>query len=310
MRPHEFAELSAFIAIAEEGSFRRAAARLNLTSSTLSHSLRALEQRLDVRLLQRTTRSVSLTDAGTALLAQIAPAFSSIATAIDGVNAFRERPRGTVRLNLPLLAAQMVLAPRLGQFHAAYPDIVLEVAINDGLVDIVREGYDAGMRLGDSVELDMATVPVSGAQRLAIVGAPAYFAQHAAPHTPHDLQAHNCIGYRLVAGGTLCRWQFARDGHALEIQVSGPMVLGTPGLMLDAALAGVGLASALENTVTAHLAAGRLVRVLDDWCPPFAGFHLYYPSRRQMPAALRALIDFLRFDEAALPGNESQNISI
>lgn len=302
MRSHEFAELSAFIAIAEERSFRRAATRLNLTPSTLSHSLRALEQRLDVRLLQRTTRAVSLTEAGAALLAEVAPAFAAIATAVDGVNQFRERPRGTVRLNVSLLAAQLVLAPRLGQFHAAYPDIVLEVAVNDGLADIVREGHDAGIRLGESVELDMRAVRVGGSQRLAIVGSPDYFAAHAMPRTPHELQAHRCIGYRQISGGALCRWQFARDGQPLEVQLNVAMVLGTPGLMVDAALAGVGLASALESTVGGHLESGRLQRVLDDWCPPFAGFHLYYPSQRQMSAALRALIDFLRVDSGSASG--------
>ena len=207
-----------------------------------------------------------------------------------------------MRLNVSLLAAQLILAPRLGQFHAAYPDIVLEVAVNDGLADIVREGHDAGIRLGESVELDMRAVRVGGSQRLAIVGSPDYFAAHAMPRTPHELQAHRCIGYRQVSGGALCRWQFARDGQALEVQLNVAMVLGTPGLMVDAALAGVGLASALESTVGAHLETGRLLRVLDDWCPPFAGFHLYYPSQRQMSAALRALIDFLRVDGGSAPG--------
>ena len=237
-----------------------------------------------------------------ALLAEVAPAFAAIATAVDGVNQFRERPRGTVRLNVSLLAAQLVLAPRLGQFHAVYPDIVLEVAVNDGLADIVREGHDAGIRLGESVELDMRAVRVDGSQRLAIVGSADYFAAHAMPRTPHELQAHRCIGYRQVSGGALCRWQFARDAQVLEVQLNVAMVLGTPGLMVDAALAGVGLASALESTVGDHLETGRLLRVLDDWCPPFAGFHLYYPSQRQMSAALRALIDFLRVDGGNAPG--------
>lgn len=207
-----------------------------------------------------------------------------------------------MRLNVSLLAAQLVLAPRLGQFHAAYPDIVLEVAVNDGLADIVREGHDAGIRLGESVELDMRAVRVGGSQRLAIVGSPDYFAAHAMPRTPHELQAHRCIGYRQISGGALCRWQFARDGQALEVQLNVAMVLGTPGLMVDAALAGIGLASALESTVGDYLETGRLLRVLDDWCPPFAGFHLYYPSQRQMSAALRALIDFLRVDGGNAPG--------
>ncbi|USX17587.1 LysR family transcriptional regulator [Oxalobacteraceae bacterium OTU3REALA1] len=297
MRANDFAELSSFVAVAEARSFRKAAAALNLTPSTLSHSLRALEQRLGVRLLNRTTRSVSVTEAGQALLDQVAPALSRITSAIEDVNSFRDRPQGTVRINSSLLGAKMALAPRLGSFAAAYPDVTLEVAINDGFVDIAREGYDAGIRLGESVEQDMSAVRVTPDLRLAIVASPAYLARHAAPLTPHQLTGHNCIGYREIAGGNLCRWEFEKDGRPLTVQVSGSMILGTPELMVDAALAGVGLASAIDTTVTEHLAAGRLVRVLEDWCAPFPGFHLYFSSRRQTPGALRALIDFIR-----LPG--------
>lgn len=294
MRANDFAELSTFVAVAEARSFRKAAAALNLTPSTLSHSLRALEQRLGVRLLNRTTRSVSVTEAGQALLDQVAPAFSRITSAIEDVNSFRDRPQGTVRINSSLLGAKMALAPHLGGFAAAYPDVTLEVAINDGFIDIAREGYDAGIRLGESVEQDMSAVRVTPDLRLAIVASPAYLARHAAPVTPHQLTAHNCIGYREITSGNICRWEFEKDGRPLTVQVSGSMILGTPELMVDAALAGVGLASAIDNTVVEHLAAGRLVRVLEDWCAPFPGFHLYFSSRRQTPGALRALIDFIR----------------
>ncbi|HEX8405955.1 MAG TPA: LysR family transcriptional regulator [Duganella sp.] len=304
MRSNDFAELSSFVAVAEARSFRKAAAALNLTPSTLSHSLRALEQRLGVRLLNRTTRAVSVTEAGQMLLDQVAPAFSRITSAIEGVNNFRDRPHGTVRINASLLGAKMALAPHLGGLAEAYPDITLEVAINDGFVDIARDGFDAGIRLGESVEQDMRAVRLTPDLRVAIVASPAYLARHPAPATPHDLTAHNCIGYREVAGGNLCRWQFEQRGRPVTVQATGSMILGTPELMVDAALAGVGLASAIESTVVEHLAAGRLVRVLEDWCPPFPGFHLYFSSRRQTPAALRALIDFIRAPDAgkASPG--------
>lgn len=293
MRANELAELSAFVAVAEERSFRRAAARLNLMPSTLSHSMRSLEERLGVRLLNRTTRTVSPTDAGQALLAQIAPAFAKIETAVEGVNAFRAKPHGTVRLNVPHMAATMVLAPIVRRFALDYPDVTLEVAANDAFLDIVSERFDAGIRLGESLERDMIAVRVSPDFRTAIVCSPDYLARHPAPETPQDLHRHRCIGYR-AASGTIYRWEFERNGEPVVVQVSGPLVVDAPDLMISAALDGVGLAYATESAVAEHLASGRLARVLEDWSPTFPGFFLYYPGRRQTSAALRALVDMLR----------------
>jgi DNA-binding transcriptional LysR family regulator len=293
MRANELAELSAFVAVAEARSFRRAAARLNLTPSTLSHALRSLEERLGVRLLNRTTRTVSPTEAGHALLKQIAPAFASIETAVESVNAFRNKPHGTIRLNVPHLAATMVLAPVLRRFALDYPDVTLEVAANDAFIDIVDEGFDAGIRLGESLDQDMTAVRVSPDFKTAIVGSPDYFTRHPVPETPHDLQNQPCIGYR-AASGTLYRWEFEKDGKPLTVQVSGPLVIDAPGLMISAALDGVGLAYATESVVADHLASGRLIRVLEDWSPSFPGFYLYYPGRRQTSAALRVLVEMLR----------------
>jgi len=294
MRANEYAELAAFVAIAEERSFRRAAARLNLTPSTLSHSLRSLEARLGVSLLHRTTRTVSPTEAGSALLAQIAPAFSGIETAVESINAFRSRPHGRVKINVPSLAAEILLAPRLGRFHRLYPDIVLEITVDNRFVDIVGDGYDAGIRLGESVQQDIVAVRVTGEMRAAIVGSPGYFERHAAPLTPHELQQHRCINRRYGANGPLYRWEFEKDGKSVNVLVDGPLVLDNDALMIRAALDGVGLACVAELDVAEHIAAGRLERVLGEWCPPFDGFFVYYPRHRQGSASLRALVDVLR----------------
>ncbi|WP_395841435.1 LysR family transcriptional regulator [Archangium violaceum] len=294
MRGSEFAELAAFVAVAEERSFRRAAARLGMMPSTLSHSLRALETRLGVRLLHRTTRSVSPTEAGERLLSQLTPAFGDIARAVETVNDFRGRPAGTVRLNVPRMAAMMVLAPMLGRFAQAYPEVTLEVAVEDGFVDIVDRRFDAGIRLGEHVGREMISVRVSPDMRTAIVGSPAYFREHAPPRTPSDLKKHRCIGYRHISSGVVYRWELERAGETHTLAVSGPLVIDDPDLMTAAALEGVGLAYAVEAHVTDHLQQGRLIRVLEDWSPSFPGFFLYYPSRRHIPAALRALIEMLK----------------
>jgi DNA-binding transcriptional LysR family regulator len=298
MRASELAELTAFVTVAEELSFRRAAARLDLTPSTLSHSLRALEDRLGVRLLNRTTRTVALSDAGRALLEQLAPAFATIDGAVEQVNAARSTPRGTVRLNVPLMAATLVLAPQFGTFARRYPDVVLEIAVQDGFTDVVRGGFDAGIRLGESVGQDMVSVPITGPFRTAIVGSPSYLARHPAPVTPHDLKHHRCIGWRQIASGALYRWEFVKDGEELAVSVRGPLVLDVQDLMIGAALDDVGLACVAEASVLEPLASGRLVRVLDDWCPPYPGFFLYYPGGRHTSAALRALVDVLRVKRA------------
>jgi len=295
MRPSDIAELLGFAAIAEQKSFRRAAERLNLTPSTLSHSLRSLEERLGVRLLNRTTRSVALTDAGTALLAQIRPALLQIEGAVAQVHGFSTEPRGTVRINVPHLAAELVLGKRLGEFARAYPSVVLDIAANDAFVDVIGQGYDAGIRLGESIDRDMVAVRVTGELRNIVVGSPAYFAAHPAPlATPEDLHAHQCIGYRASGSRTLYKWEFQQGERTLQVQAAGPLVLDSHALQVKAALAGAGLAYVIESAVQEALADGRLVRVLDDWCQPFAGFFLYYPSQRQMSSGLRALIDFVR----------------
>lgn len=297
MRANEYAELAAFVAISEERSFRRAAARLNLTPSTLSHSLRALEERLGVRLLNRTTRTVSPTDAGQALFEKVAPAFTNIDAAIEGINAYRLQPHGVIRLNVPRMAATLVLAPAFRRFARTFPDVTLEVAINDGFVDIVGEGFDAGIRLGQSVDQDMTVVRVTPDFKIAILGSPDYFASHPAPKSPQDLHNHLCIGRREIASGALYRWEFEQDGKPMVVQVSGPLVLDTPDLMISAALDGVGLIySALGAPTAEHIATGRLVRVLEEWSPTIPGFFIYFPGSRQISAALRALLSMLRVE--------------
>ena len=294
MRSSELGELAAFAAIAREGNFRRAAAQLELKPSTLSSAMRALESRLGVRLLNRTTRSVSLTEAGQQLFATLAPALEEIDAALETVNGFRAHPIGRLRLSVPRSVAASLILPLFRRFSERYPDIVLELAADNGFVDIVKEGFDAGVRLGESVAPGMVAVRITPDMSRAVVGAPAYFARHPLPQTPHELRAHNCIGYRKISSGELHRWAFAKDGETLNIAVRGNLILDDAGLMLDAAADGAGLAYTADRYAAPYLADGRLLRVLDDWCPPFPGFYLYYPGRRQISAALRALIDALK----------------
>lgn len=294
MRAAEYAELAAFRAVAEARSFRRAAERLNLTPSTLSHSLRALEERLGVQLLNRTTRMVSPTEAGAMLLAEISPAFAGIESAVEAVNAFRSRPRGTLKINVPRGAAEMVLAPRLGRFAALYPEILLDISIDNRFVDIIRDGFDAGIRLGESLQQDMSAVRLTGDLRAAVVGSPAYFAMHPLPLLPQELTRHRCINRRYAAQGPLYRWEFERGERKLSVQVEGSLILDDDALMVRAALDGAGLACVAETDVEPFIAEGRLVRVLDEWCPPIEGFYLYYPRSRQSSPTLQALIGLLR----------------
>lgn len=294
MRGTEYAELAAFVAVAQERSFRRASVRLGLSPSALSHTIRELEERLGAKLLNRTTRSVAPTDAGLGLLDRLAPAFADIAGAVGAVSAFRNRPSGTVRVNLPKLAAQMALAPAFGRFARAYPEVRLELTVDDGLTDIVAGGFDAGIRPGERVQRDMVAVRVTPDLRTAVVGSPGYLASRPRPHTPRNLRGYACINYRWAGSRALYRWPFGKAGEALEVAVEGPLTLNDTDLILAAALDGVGLACLLESAVAGHVAAGRLVRVLEEWCQPFPGFFLYYPGRRQVPTALRALIDFLQ----------------
>jgi DNA-binding transcriptional LysR family regulator len=290
----ELSVLSAFLAVAEERSFTRAAKRLGVSTSALSHAVRGLEERIGVRLLARTTRSVAPTDAGEQLIARLRPALGDIRGALDHVSGLREQPAGLVRLVVSPLAATMVLAPKLGRFAREYPDVVLEVTTtNEGRFDLVAGGFDAGIHLGEFIERDMIAVRVSPDQRAAIVASPRYFESQPKPASPRDLPSHPCINFRHGSTG-LYRWEFERGNQSLAVAVHGPLTVDDAEVMIRAAIDGVGLAFMLEEQAAPHLARGALVRVLEDWCPPFAGYFLYYPSRRQQPAALSALIETLR----------------
>ena len=292
--------LRAFAAVARAGSFRRAAAERGVDPSAFSHVIRGLEQSLDVRLFQRSSRSVRLTDAGRALLHRVQPALDELSDALTGARAAAATPAGTLRLNIPRVANDLIIAPVIGRFLARYPGIVLEIASVDGLVDIVAEGFDAGIRRDRRLSPGMVAVPIGPVRRFAVVGAPAYFAGSTPPATPADLHGHRCIGRRFPNGAHYA-WEFARDGVAAEIDVAGPLVTDDTALMLRAALDGVGLAFLFEELVARHVADGSLIRVLEPWCPVSARFHLFYPGRRQVSRPLRALIDTLREDVSPSP---------
>lgn len=293
MARDELDALSAFLAVAEERSFTKAARRLGLSASALSHTIRRLEGRIGVRLLARTTRSVTPTEAGEQLIARLRPALTDIREALEHVAQLRVRPAGRVRLLIPRLAVMTVVAPKLGRFAREYPDVVLDITTDDSHVDIVAAGFDAGIQFGEYIQQDMVAVRVSEDIRAAIVGAPKYFESHPRPKTPPDLRTHRCINFRHGSEG-LYRWEFDKGGRSLSVAVTGPLVVDDVQVVIRAALDGVGLAFAGEDLVMEHLRSGALVRVLEDWCPPFPGFFLYYPSRRQQPAALAALIETLR----------------
>lgn len=289
----ELSVLSAFLAVAEERSFTRAAKRLGVSPSALSHAIRGLEEQIGVRLLARTTRSVAATDAGEQLIARLGPALGDIRGALDQISGFRDRPAGRVRLLVPRLAATMVLVPKLGQFAQDYPDVVLDVTTDDTPLDLVAGRFDAGIHLGEFIERDMIAVRVSRDHRPAIVGSSRYFESHPKPESPRDLTSHRCINIRMGSAGVY-RWEFDKGDKSLTVAVEGPLNVDDVEISIRAAIDGVGLAFSFEEHVAPHLASGALVRVLEDWCPPFAGFFLYYPSRRQQPAALSALIETLR----------------
>jgi DNA-binding transcriptional LysR family regulator len=293
VKANEFSELNAFIAVAEERNFRRAAARLNVIPSTLSHAIRSLEESLGVRLLNRTTRTVVPTEAGAALLAEISPAFDIVKDAVERVKEHRASPKGTVRINASQLAANLVLVPILKTFTARYPDVSLEIDINETVPDIVRAGFDAGIRTGEFIDQDMVAVRVSEDFRMAIVGSPDYFRDHPIPESPHDLTGHRCINYRFP-DGNVYRWEFEKDGRPITVRLDGPLTVNSADLVLSSTLDGIGLAYATEGMVQPHIKTGRLVRVLEDWSPTFPGYYLFYPTRRQLSAAMVALVDSLR----------------
>ncbi len=287
------AELATFLAIARHRSFRSAAVELGVSASALSHALRNIEERLDLRLVNRTTRSVALTEAGERLFARVSPAFQDIDDALEDLNTFRGKPAGTLRFNAARQSAQLVLLPIVTRFQKTYPEISVEIAVNDGLVDMVSAGFDAGIRFGETIAADMIAVPIGPRQRSAVIASPAFFKKHKQPQTPHELKDLPCIRFRFW-GGALYRWEFERGGVALEIDVSGPLTLNDQDLMVDAALDGAGLAYVFEKQVEDLIAKRKVVRVLADWCPAYPGFFMYYPSRRQLPAALRAFVDFVK----------------
>jgi DNA-binding transcriptional LysR family regulator len=287
--------LQAFLAVARERSFTRAAARLGVSQSALSHTIRGLEARLGLRLLSRTTRSVSPTEAGERLLGAVGPHFAGIATSLAALSELRENPAGTIRITAGEHSAETILWPALAKLLPRYPDIKVELIVDYGLTDIVAERYDAGVRLGEQVAKDMIAVRIGPDLCMAVVGAPAYFVQRGRPKTPRELTAHDCINIRLPTYGGLYAWEFEKRGRELKVRVDGQLVFNTSALRMSAARAGLGLAYLPEDQVRRDIAEGRLIRVLDDWCPPFAGYHLYYPSRRQMTPAFAVLVEALRY---------------
>lgn len=295
MRREELGDLAAFLAVAEEKSFTRAAARLGTSQSALSHTIRRLETRLDLRLLTRTTRSVAATEAGERLIETLRPALAEIDGRLTALSALREKPAGTIRITTSEHVAEAILLPALTRLLPDYPDIKVEVSIDYGLTDIVAERFDAGVRLGEQVAKDMIAVPIGPEQRMAVVGAPSYFARHAAPKTPQELSEHICINLRLPTRGGLYAWEFEKGQRKLNVRVEGQLVFNTARMIIQAALAGMGLACLPEGAVKDEIKSGRLVRVLGEWCPPFPGYHLYYPSRRQQSPAFALLVEALRW---------------
>jgi len=297
MNREDWSSLAAFALIAEERSFTRAAARLGVSPSALSHTMRELEQRLRVQLLARSTRSVSTTEVGERLLARIRPALDEIGGAVDDLSRLIGRPSGHLRITASRTAARMVVAPALPRFVERHPDVVVEVLIETALIDIVERRFDAGIRLGESLEKDVVAIRVTPELRMAVVGTPEYFARNSKPTTPQDLRNHRCINFRFPSAGILYKWEFEKARRKVEVAVEGPVVFDDQDLILHSAMCGIGLAFVIDDPVIPLIKAGALTRVLEDWCPPFPGFFLYYPGRRQVSPALAAFIDAIRMPD-------------
>ena len=293
----EAGDLLAFMAVAQEGNFTRAAHKLATSQSALSHTVRRLETRLGLRLLARTTRSVALTEAGERLLRTIGPAFAEIDKGVAALSELRDKPAGTIRMTTSEHAAHTVLWPVLGPLLRSYPDLHVELVIDSSLTDIVAERFDAGVRLGESIAKDMVAVRIGPALRMAVVASPLYFTEHPKLKMPQELAEHRCINIRMATAGGLYAWELEKGARDLAVRVDGQLVFNNSRMAVRAALDGLGLACVLEDLVADELAAGSLVRVLSDWCPPFAGYHLYYPSRRQPSAAFALIVEALRFRE-------------
>jgi DNA-binding transcriptional LysR family regulator len=295
MERDDLVDLNAFMAVAAERSFTRAAAKLGTSQSALSHTVRRLETRLGIRLLTRTTRSVAPTAAGERLLATLTPALGMIDAELASLSDLRDKPRGMIRITTSEHAAETVLLPVLAPFLAEYPDIQVELSIDSGLTDIVTDQFDAGVRLGEALAKDMVAARIGPDLRMAVVGSPSYFAQHPVPKTPQDLAQHNCINLRLRSAGGMYAWELEQGDREVRVRVEGQMSCNNTATIVRAALRGVGLGFVMETSVAEHVRQGKLTRVLEDWCPPFAGYHLYYPSRRQSSAAFILLVDALRY---------------
>lgn len=295
MAQPNFNDLAAFAMVAKERSFTKAGAKLGVSQSALSQTIKALEERLRLRLLTRTTRSVAPTEAGMRLLETIAPRFDEIEAEIAALGELRGKPAGTIRIAAGEHAAIAALQPALRRFLPDHPDIKVEIIVDYGLVDIVAAGYDAGVRLGEQVAKDMIAVRIGPEMRMAVVGSPAYFKRYGIPETPQDLTSHNCIASRLPTYGGLFPWGLEKDGREVKVRGEGQLVFNSLALRLSSAIDGLGLAYIPEDQAIPHIRAGRLIRVLEDWCPPFPGYHLYYPSRRHFSPALSVLVDVLRY---------------
>jgi DNA-binding transcriptional LysR family regulator len=287
-------QLASFVAVARARSFTSAAAKLNVSQSALSHTIRELEERLGVRLLTRTTRSVSPTEAGERLLRNIGPRFDEIEAEVAAVRELREKPAGTIRITATEFSIDTILLPKLVPLLREYPDINIEMIVDYGLTDIVAQQCDAGVRSGEQVAKDMIAVRIGPDMRMSVIGAPAYFKRHPEPQRPQELIGHNCINLRLPTHGGVYVWEFEKGSRELRVRVEGQLTFNGTAQLLNAALAGCGLAYVPEGFAAAHVAKGRLKRVLADWCPPYSGYHLFYPSRRQSSAAFALLVDALR----------------
>jgi DNA-binding transcriptional LysR family regulator len=297
MTVENFNDLATFAVVAQEKSFTKSAAKLGVSPSALSQTIRALEERLGLRLLTRTTRSVSTTEAGQRLLISVTPRLDEIRAELSALSGLRDKPTGTVRITCSEHAAEAVLWPKLAPVLSQYPDVKIELYVDNGFIDIAAERFDAGVRLGESLEKDMVAIPISPNGRLVVVAAPTYFDRHPIPETPQDLMKHNCINLRLSTQGGLYAWEFEKDKRPVNVRVDGQLIFNSMRPMVAAALDGFGVALLPENSVADDIRRGRLVQILDEWCPEFSGYHLYYPSRRQTSPAFQIVADALKYHE-------------
>lgn len=295
MRREELGDLAVFLAVAEMRSFTRAAAKLGTSQSAISQIVRRLEAGIGLKLLTRNTRTVAPTEAGEHLIATLRPAFDEIDAKLSALSALRERPAGTVRITSSRHAAETILWPAVSTLIRDYPEVAVEISIDSHLTDIIADRFDAGIRLGEQIAKDMIAVPIGPELRMAVVGAPSYFATHGRPATPQDLTRHACINIRMQTKGGLYAWEFGKNGRDLNVRVEGPLIVNDVPMVVRAATQGHGLAWVIEDQVADLIEQGRLERVLEDWCAPFSGYHLYYPDRRQLPSAFSLLVDTLRY---------------